>query len=263
MVGAHLLNPVLDISGRVAVVVGGTSGLGRTIALGLADAGVHTVATGRRQELVATVSQEILSRGVRTVGVTSDVQSQDSLDLLNEQVVAEFGGVDILVFAAGRTFRKPTAEVTAEEWSSLFDTNVTGGLRAAKAFYEPLKASGRGRIVNIASLSSHVAFHEVSAYGASKAALLALTQSLGCEWAKDGIRTNAIVPGVFVTDLNRELLNGTARGRELLARTPLGRFGDASELVGAVLFLASDGASFITGASLSIDGGFLASGVNQ
>ena len=258
-----MVSSLLDIAGRVAVVIGGTSGLGRTIALGLADAGVHTVATGRRTDLVETVTKEIEAKGVRTICATSDVHSRASLEALRDQVVAELGSVDILVYAAGRTFRKPTAEVTDEEWTSLFDTNLTGGLRAAQVFYEPLKKSGRGRIVNIASLSSYAAFHEVSAYGASKAALLSLTKNLGCEWARDGIRTNAIVPGVFVTDLNRELLMGTNRGRELLTRTPLGRFGEAPELVGAVLFLASDAASFITGAAIPVDGGFLASGVNQ
>jgi NAD(P)-dependent dehydrogenase (short-subunit alcohol dehydrogenase family) len=258
-----MVNSVFDISGRVAVVIGGTSGLGRTIALGLADAGAHTVASGRREDLVESVTHDIRARGVRTVTCPSDAQNRESLDALRDRVVAELGGVDILIFAAGRTFRKPTEEVSAEEWSSLFDTNVTGGLRAAQAFHQPLKACGRGRIVNIASLSSYAAFHEAAAYGASKSALLSLTKNLGCEWAKDGIRTNAVVPGVFVTDLNRDLLNGTARGQELLTRTPLGRFGDAGELVGAVLFLASDAASFITGAAIPVDGGFLASGVNQ
>jgi NAD(P)-dependent dehydrogenase (short-subunit alcohol dehydrogenase family) len=258
-----MVNPILDISGRVAVVIGGTSGLGRAIALGLADAGVQTIPSGRRLDLAESVAEGIRARGVRSLGFACDVQDRASLDVLREEVLGQFGGVDILVFAAGRTFRKPTAEVPEEEWSSLLDTNVTGALRSAQAFYEPLKASGRGRIITIASLASHRAFHEVAAYGASKSALLALTQSLGCEWAKDGIRTNAILPGVFVTDLNRDLLNGTPRGREMLARTPLGRFGEAHELVGAVLFLASDAASFITGTGIPVDGGFLASGVNQ
>lgn len=252
-----------DVAGRVAVVIGGTSGLGRAIALGLADGGVHTVATGRRESLVAEMAAEIASRGVRSHSTAVDVASRDSIDALRDAVLAEFGGVDILVNAAGRTFRTPTADVAESAWTDLLDTNLTGVLRACQSFYGPLKASGRGRIVNIASLASHLAFHEVAAYGASKSALLALTKSLGCEWAKDGIRTNAIVPGVFVTDLNRALLQGTGRGQEMLARTPLGRFGEASELVGAALFLASDAVSFITGVGIPVDGGFLASGVNQ
>lgn len=253
------MNP-FDIQDRVAVVVGGTSGLGREIALGLADAGVHTVPTGRRT--MPDLIEQIRGKGVRALETTCDVSDRASLDALRESVVAEFGGVDILVNAAGRTFRRPTQEVKEEDWTSLLDTNLTGMLRSCQAFHETLKGSGRGRIVNVASLSSFVAFHEVAAYGASKAAVLALTQSLGAEWAKDGIRTNALVPGVFVTDLNRELLDGTERGRELRTRTPLGRFGEAHELVGAALFLCSDAVSFITGTSLVVDGGFLASGVN-
>ena len=250
-----------DIAGRTAVVVGGTSGLGHAIALGLADAGANVVACGRRSN--SEVSAEIRSRGVRTLDATCDVSDRGSLDSLCKAVLGEFNRVDILINCAGRTFRKPTVAVSDTDWNSLLDTNVTGILRACQAFYEPLKASGRARIVNVASLSTFVAFHEVAAYGASKAAVMALTQSLGCEWAKDGIRTNAIVPGVFVTDLNRDLLNGTPRGQELLQRTPLARFGVAEELVPAAIFLCSDAVSFITGTSIAVDGGFLASGVNR
>lgn len=254
---------MFDIKGRVAVVIGGTSGIGREIALGFAQAGAHTVATGRRSELVDQLTEEIKVAGVGSISVPSDVSDQTSLNKLRENVLAEFGQVDILINAAGRTFKKPTVAVSDSEWSDLLDTNLTGVLRGCQTFYEPLKASGRGRIINIASLSSFTAFHQVAAYGASKAGVLALTKSLGCEWAKDGIRTNAIVPGVFVTDLNRSILEGTPRGQELLTRTPLGRFGDIRELAGAALFLASDAASFITGTSITVDGGFLASGVNQ
>jgi NAD(P)-dependent dehydrogenase (short-subunit alcohol dehydrogenase family) len=252
-----------DISGRVAVVVGGTSGLGRAIALGLADAGVHTVASGLTLSHAQDTAQAIRSRGVRSLCMPCDVTDLASLVRLREAVLGEFGQVDILINCAGRTFKRSTLEVAAAEWNELLDVNVTGTLRAAQTFYEPLKSSGRGRIVNIASLASFLSFHEVAAYGASKSALMALTQSLGCEWAKDGIRTNAIVPGVFVTDLNRDLLEGTERGREMLLRTPLGRFGNAEELVGTALFLCSDAVSFITGTSIAVDGGYLASGVNQ
>ncbi|WP_437618658.1 SDR family oxidoreductase [Sorangium sp. So ce291] len=257
------MTTLFDIAGRTAVVVGGTSGIGRALALGLAEAGVHTVATGTRADRARAVTKEILARGVRSHEATCDVGDRASLDALRDSVVKALGGVDILVNCAGRTARKPTAEVGDAEWSSLLDTNVTGMLRACQSFYGPLRESGRGRIVNIASLSSFVAFHEVAAYSASKAAVMSLTRSLGAEWAKDGIRTNAIVPGVFVTDLNRALLEGTPRGQELLARTPLGRFGEAIELIGAALFLCSDAVSFITGTSIAVDGGFLASGVNQ
>ncbi|WP_437332055.1 SDR family NAD(P)-dependent oxidoreductase [Sorangium sp. So ce394] len=257
------MTKLFDIAGRRAVVVGGTSGIGRAIALGLAEAGVHTVASGTRADRARAVHGEICERGVRSLEATCDVSDRASLDALRDRVVEALGGVDILVNCAGRTFRTPTAEVGDAEWNGLLDTNVTGMLRACQSFYGPLRESGRGRIVNIASLSSFVAFHEVAAYGASKAAVMALTRSLGAEWAKHGIRTNALVPGVFVTDLNRALLDGTPRGRELLARTPLGRFGETQELIGAALFLCSDAVSFITGTSIAVDGGFLASGVNQ
>lgn len=253
-------NP-FDISGRVALVIGGTSGIGREVAIGLAEAGVHTVAAGRRPN--EPLVEELRSRGIRTVPAVCDVTDKSTIDRLKELVLTELGSVDILVNSAGRTFRKPTNDVSETDWSNLIDTNLTGMLRSCQSFYEPLKKSGRGRIVNIASLSSFVAFHEVAAYSASKAAVMSLTQSLGAEWAKDGIRTNALVPGVFVTDLNRDLLNGTERGRELLMRSPFGRFGELTELVGAALFLCSDAVSFITGTSLVVDGGFLASGVNR
>ncbi|RYG17890.1 SDR family NAD(P)-dependent oxidoreductase, partial [bacterium] len=171
------MKSLFDISGRTAVVIGGTSGLGRGIALGLAEAGANTIATGRRQD-------PDLAKSLGTIETTCDVADRVSIEALRDKVLAEYKGVDILVNCAGRTFRKPTKDVADEEWSGLLDTNVTGMLRACQTFYEPLKTSGRGRIVNIASLSSFVAFHEVAAYGASKAAVLALTQSLGAEWAK-------------------------------------------------------------------------------
>ena len=254
---------ITDLSGKTAIVVGGTSGLGSAIALGLARSGANVVPTGRREELVFEICAEIESLGRKTLRETIDVSSRESIDKFRDAVVAEFGVVDILVNAAGRTERKPTAEVTEESWANILDTNLTGTLRVCQSFYEPLKKSGAGKIVNIASLTSFVAFHEVAAYSASKAAVLMLTKNLGCEWAKDGINVNALVPGVFPTELNEKLLNGTERGREILMRTPMNRFGKPEELVGAAIFLASDAASFITGQSIAIDGGYLASGVNS
>jgi NAD(P)-dependent dehydrogenase (short-subunit alcohol dehydrogenase family) len=258
-----MLHKLFDLEGRVAVVVGGTSGLGRAIAMGLAEAGADVVPTGRRVERIDEVAKAIESLGRKTLRHAADASSRASIDAFRDAVARRFGRLDILVNAAGRTLKKPTGEISEAEWEDLFDTNLTSILRACQSFFEPLKASGRGRVINIASLTSFVAFHEVAAYSASKAAVLSLTQSLGAEWAVHGVCVNAIVPGVFRTDLNAKLLDSTERGRELLLRTPMRRFGKAEELVGVAILLASDGASFITGQSIAVDGGFLASGVNS
>lgn len=252
-----------DLSGRVAVVIGGTSGLGRAMALGMAQAGADVVVTGRRSENIDEVAAEIEKLGRRTLRQTCDVLDRNAVDVLRDKVVAEFGRVDILLNAAGRTMRKPTIQMSMEEWHSVMDTNVTSMVITCQSFYEALKKSTRGgRVVNIASLSSFVSLFEVSAYAASKAAVLSLTKSLAIEWAKDGINVNAIAPGVFPTELNSKLLMGTPRGDEFILRTPMKRFGKPEELVGACVLLASDAASFMTGECIAVDGGFLCSGVN-
>ncbi len=252
----------LDIRGRTAVVIGATSGLGRELALGLARHGARVVPSGRRSERVEAVCGEIEALGAEAFRATVDVTQRASIDSLRDATVRRFGGIDILVNAAGYTFRRPTIEVTETEWDALLSTDLTGVLRACQSFHAPLKASGRGRIINLASLGSFVAFHEVAAYCAAKAGVLSLTQSLACEWAVDGICVNAIAPGFFPTAMNEKLLSGTERGREILLRTPMHRFGRPEELVGAAVLLASDAASFITGQCVTVDGGMLASGVN-
>jgi NAD(P)-dependent dehydrogenase (short-subunit alcohol dehydrogenase family) len=253
----------LDLTGRVAVVVGGTSGLGHAIALGFAEAGADVVPTGRREALAQEACDQIERGGRRSLPVTVDVLERASVDELRDRVLDYFGRVDILVNAAGRIARKPTLTVSEEEWRDTIDVNTTGALRVCQSFYEALSSSKRGRIINIVSLNSFVSLKEVAAYAASKAALLSLTRSLAVEWATAGVNVNAIAPGVFRTDLNRKLLDETDRGRELLLRTPMKRFGCAEEVVGAAVLLASDAASFITGQCLVVDGGFLASGVNS
>ena len=254
---------LFDLSGRVAVVLGGSSGLGRAISIGLACHGADVVPAGRRAEALVSVCEKIRQVGRKTLEAPVDVSVRDAVEQLRDQVVNTFGRVDILVNAAGSTFRKPTLDISDDEWFGLFDTNLLGVLHGCQVFYGDLKSSGAGRIINIASLGSYVAFQEVAAYCASKAAVLSLTRSLAIEWARDKICVNAIAPGVFPTELNLALLSGTARGREILLRTPMNRFGDPKEVVGAAVLLASDGASFITGHCIAVDGGFLASGVNS
>ncbi len=253
-----------DLSGRVAVVIGGTSGLGRVMAMGFAKAGADVVVTGRRENLINEIAGEIEALGRRSVRKVADVMDRAALEALRDETVSKLGSVDILLNAAGKTKRRPTAEVPIEEWRDIMDTNVTGMLLACQVFYAPLKASKHGgRIINIASLSSFVSLNEVAAYAASKSAVLSLTKSLAIEWSKEGVNVNAIAPGVFRTDLNAGLLDGTDRGREFLLRTPMKRFGKPEELVGAAVLLASASASFITGQCIAVDGGFLCSGVNS
>ena len=252
-----------DLSGSCAVVIGGTSGLGREIALGLAQAGADVVASSRRSEQVEELAAAIEAAGRRTLRQTSDVLRRDTLEALHASVLKEFGSIDILVNSAGITARLPTIDCPEEIWQRIFETNLTGTLRASQIFGRTMLAQGRGSIINMASLSSFVAFHEVAAYGASKAGVAALTRSLAVEFAPRNVRVNAIAPGIFPTALNQELLFTTARGREELLRTPMARFGRLEEVAGAAVFLASRAASFVTGEILTVDGGYLASGVNQ
>lgn len=253
---------LFDLSGRLAVVVGGTSGIGRSLALGLADAGANVIATGRRASHVDAVAAEIEHRGRRTLRQPADVADAASLVRLSDRAIAEFGTVDIVVAAAGITKRVPTLKMTDEDWQQIVDTNLTGMMRTYRAFAPAMVERKSGRLIGIASLASFVGLHEVAAYTAAKAGVAGLTRALAVEWAPYSVTVNAIAPGVFETDLNRELLRGP-RGQEFLVRTPMKRFGRVEELVGTAVFLASDAAAFVTGHIVAVDGGFLASGVNQ
>jgi NAD(P)-dependent dehydrogenase (short-subunit alcohol dehydrogenase family) len=256
-------HPLLDLVNKTAVVIGGTSGIGLGLSRGLAQAGANVVPASRSEEQVRTAVAEVVALGRRSLAQTCDVTDNSSIERLLKSVCGEFGSVQILVNCAGRTKRMPTLEVPEADWNAIMDTNLNGTLRACRVFGRHMIEKRYGRIINIGSLSSIVGLFEVAAYGASKSAVASLTKTLAIEWATSGVCVNALVPGVLRTDMNAAMLDGTERGKEFLMRTPMRRFGKVDELAGAAVFLASDAASFVTGHLLVVDGGIMASGVNQ
>jgi 2-dehydro-3-deoxy-D-gluconate 5-dehydrogenase len=250
------------VDGKVAVVIGGTGGLGGAIADGLAAAGATVVPTGRDPARVEAAAKALRDQGRPTLAHPVDTTVEEQLRDLRDHVLDAFGRLDVLVNAAGTHLRRPTVETRLPEWRQVLEVNLTGPFLACKVIGQAMLALGDGRIVNVCSMAAHVGLHETAAYGASKGGLLALTRSLAREWAGRGVTVNSVSPGFFLTEMNAELIaEGTERRRRIDERTPAGRVGRPEELVGAVTFLASDAARFVTGVDLPVDGGFLAGGI--
>jgi NAD(P)-dependent dehydrogenase (short-subunit alcohol dehydrogenase family) len=260
---------LFDLSGRVALVSGGGSGIGQAIAAGFVQQGAKVLIGSRTAAKVEEAAKRLshLVEGSddepAAVAVALDVTKDASVDHAVRRAVDQFGRLDILVNSAGVILRKPTFEVTADEFNLIHETHVTGSLRCCKAAGQIFREQHSGCIINLASISSFVDLVEVAAYAAAKNAILGLTRSLANEWAKFGIRTNAIAPGFIPTEINRKMIENTDRGRRILEHTPMGRFGQPEEIAGAAVFLASPAAAFVNGHTLVVDGGYLASGIGE
>ena len=262
---------LFDLSGEVAVVIGATGVLGGAMAEGLAEAGASVAILGRNTERGEARAAELKKLGAKASFISVDAMSRDSLGHARNLVETTLGSPTILVNAAGGT--DPNAIVTAEKpldklpleaWKNNFDLNLVGGLLfPCQEFGPSMVARGKGSIINIASVSGHTPLSRVIAYSAAKAAVISLTQFLAREWARSGVRVNSITPGFFPAEQNRRLLfnpdgSPTARAQAAMGHTAMGRFGEAKELVGAAIFLASAKASsFVTGTDIRVDGGFL------
>lgn len=253
--------PGFDLTGKVALVTGGTSGLGRAIAVALAQSGATVIVGSREEAKVADTVAELRAISPGHDGMQLDVGEPASIQPVFDTVVRNHGRLDILVNAAGTIQKKDPLEVTVEEFERVMRINLTGTFVCCQAAGRIMKEQGGGSIINIASLTSFVGLSEVTAYGASKAAVAELTKALANDWARYGIRVNGIAPGVFPTPLNRKLLEGTPRGEFLLKHTPMGRFGEPEEIAGAAVYLASPAASYTSGDIIVVDGGFLTRGV--
>jgi NAD(P)-dependent dehydrogenase (short-subunit alcohol dehydrogenase family) len=259
-----MVHSELDIGGKVCLVTGGTSGIGKAIALGFAKAGAVVMAGSTNPEKVSAMKSEL---GGKHDAVRLDVADEKSVREAVDATVKKFGRLDAVVNAAGVIKKQPSLEMPAAEFERIVRINLVGNFIVAQAAGRVMKDQTpdrkglRGAIVNIASLNSFISLSEVLAYACSKSGVMGLTRGLANEWAQYGIRVNGIAPGVFPTDLNRPLIEGTPRGDWLKKHTPMGRFGDANELVGAAIYLISDSASYTSGETIIVDGGFLARGV--
>ncbi|MEX0885439.1 MAG: glucose 1-dehydrogenase [Phycisphaeraceae bacterium] len=260
---------LFDLTGKTALVTGGASGIGKGIAAALVQHGAKVLVGSRTQEKVDAAAREldaiadVSGDDPVAAGVALDVTSRSSVDRAVRKAVDLFGGLHIVVNSAGMMLKKPSFELGDDEFNAIYDTHVAGSLRVAQAAGHIFREQHEGCIINLASISSFVDLVEVAAYASAKSAVLGLTRSLANEWAKHGIRTNAIAPGFVPTDINRKMIEGTDRGRRIIEHTPMGRFGVAEEIAGGAVYLASKAGAFVNGHTLVIDGGYLASGIGD
>jgi gluconate 5-dehydrogenase len=250
----------LPLRGAVALAVGGTSGIGREIALGFAKAGALVLPVSRTSAKVDTVTAEIVGSGGEARGYTADVSRLDEIEKLVKRVESDHGRIDILLNCQGITRIKPAVDFTEADFDAIVDTNLKSVFFVSTAVARGMLARGAGAILNIASLSSFRGWGNSAVYAITKWGVVSLTQTFAREWASRNVRVNAIAPGFFLTDLNRTVMS-EERKAEAIRRTPMARFGELRELVGAAIYLVSPQASFVTGATLPVDGGYLAAGI--
>ena len=249
-----------SLEGRTALVIGGTSGIGLEIALGFQAAGARVVVASRDSNKIDASVRKLQQHDARCVGYVVDAGDRSAMRNFAEKVWSEQTSIDILLNAQGTTVIKPALDFTEEEYGLVMRTNIDGVFWACMEFGRRMAERKSGSIINIGSLSSFRGWPGSSVYAMTKAAVVSLTQSLAAEWANTGVRVNAIAPGFFMTPLNENKMSD-ARKALAIARTPMGRFGRLSELVGAAVYLASQAAGYTTGATIAVDGGFLANGL--
>ena len=258
-----------DLSGQVALITGGASGIGKAIAAAYVKAGAKVVIGSRTVEKVDAAAKELGqlveadTQDLPAAGVALDVTNDDSIERAVRKCVDQYGALNILVNSAGIMCKKPAFELTREDVAGIVNTNLTGSLKAAQAAGHYFREQHKGCFINIASVTSYMDLVGVLAYAMTKSGVMGLTRGLTNEWAKFGIRTNAIAPGFVPTDINRKMIEGTDRGRRILEHTPMERFGVAEEIAGAAVYLASDAASFTNGITMPIDGGYLGAGITD
>ena len=258
MTVAAALERRFGLGGRVALVTGAGSGIGRAVAIGLAEAGAAVVVVGRRADALAAVVAEIANLGARAAPVVADLARRDEVQRAAADGARPFGAPDILVNAAGVNLRRPIAELGADDWDAILAVNLTAAFLLGQALAPAMLARGWGRIINITSQQARRAFNHSGAYGVAKAGLAGLTRSQSEAWAPHGVTANELCPGLIATAMTATVLSDPAAAAALASRTHCGRNGVPDDLVGAALFLASPAAAFVTGAALPVDGGFSA-----